>query len=98
MSWRESNGPSEGVPLAVLLLLPLVLLADSSGQPGLVYGDLLETDGSAGTGSLSVRDEQSRVIRCSYDSKTYVEIQKERGTVAELRPGDRLEVLTDRQP
>lgn len=60
-------------------------------------GELLATEGTAITGTLSIRDDESRVTRCSYDAKTYIEIQKELATAGQLRTGDRLEVLTDRQ-
>lgn len=92
-NWRDSRGL---LPLAVVLLVRLAVAGDSPPPSGIIRGELLETGGTA-AGTLTVRDEQSRVIRCAYDHKTYVEIQKEPGTLGELRTGDRVEVLADRQ-
>jgi hypothetical protein len=72
--------------------------SDDTTPPGIVRGELLATEGTAISGTLSIRDDESRVTRCSYDARTYIEIQKELATPGQLRTGDRLEVLTDRQP
>lgn len=79
--------------------LPICLLLGSdTAPPGILRGVLLASEGTAIAGTLSIRDPESRVTRCSYDAKTYIEIQRESATAGQLRPGDRLEVLADRQP
>lgn len=82
----------------LLLVFALCLLGGGPLTPGLIRGDLIATEGTALAGTLSVRDDENRVTRCAYDAKTYVEIEKNLATAGQLRVGDRLEVLTDREP
>ena len=84
-----------------LFLLPFfapLLFGADAVTPGLVRGNLLAAEGTALSGTLSIRDEENHVTRCAYDSKTYIEIDNSLATASQLRVGDRLEVLTDRQP
>lgn len=88
---------TEGIgPVVTFLLLAALLSAGDAPPKNLLYGELLEREGTGTVGTLSVRDDESHVYRCSFDAKTYIEVQKERASALALRPDDRLELLVDR--
>ena len=66
-------------------------------QPGsaLVRGVLLERDAQAPEGEFSVRLADNRVFRYRFDRKTYVEREHDLIDVARLRPGEKVEVVSD---
>jgi hypothetical protein len=63
----------------------------------LVRGVLLECDAKA-VGEFSIRTDGDRVFRFSFDGKTYVERNQRMVSMQMLRPGDKLEVLSDHVP
>lgn len=64
---------------------------------GIIQGDLLETEGGVRTGVVTLRTLEAKVVRCSYDEKTYFERERYRITPVALRTGDRLEIVSDRK-
>jgi hypothetical protein len=64
----------------------------------LIRGVLLERDPLAAEGEFSVRLADNRVFRYRFDRKTYVERENDLIDVARLRPGEKLEVVSDSIP
>jgi hypothetical protein len=72
--------------------------AEPSG-PALVRGVLLERDPQTASGQFSVRAAPSnQVYRYQFDRKTYVERENQLIDVARLRPGEKVEVVSDVAP
>ncbi|MEP6963703.1 MAG: DUF5666 domain-containing protein [Acidobacteriota bacterium] len=65
---------------------------------GFFHGTVLSWEGTPALGVLTARAEDGMLFDCGYDSKSYLELEKIRVTVAKLREGDRVEILADRQP
>lgn len=68
--------------------------AASSGPP-ILRGVLLERDPQTGSGEFSVRAADNHVYRYRFDPKTYVERDSQMIDVARLRPGEKVEVISD---
>jgi len=68
------------------------------GGPALVKGVLLERDPQVSAGELSVRAADNQVFRYAFDRKTYVEREKELIDVPRLRPGEKVEIVSDVVP
>ena len=66
--------------------------------PALVRGVLLERDAQAAEGEFSVRRADNLVFRYRFDKKTYVEREHGLIEVARLRPGEKVEVISDAIP
>jgi hypothetical protein len=66
--------------------------------PAVVRGVLLERDAQAGEGEFSVRRADNLVFRYRFDRKTYVEREHDLIEVARLRPGEKVEVVSDTIP
>jgi hypothetical protein len=64
----------------------------------LVRGVLLERDAQAAEGEFAVRLADNRVFRYRFDRKTYVEREHDLIDVARLRPGEKVEVVSDSIP
>ena len=85
------------VPFAIGVCASAWLLAQEHTFPGIVRGVLLECDGAATTGQFSIRAQGSNeVYRFSFDPKTYMEREERRVAAGELRKGDTVEVVSDR--
>jgi hypothetical protein len=84
--------------VGVLLLFPLIGAAQVPPNPALVRGVLLECDARSGSGELSVRAADNQVFRYQFDPKTYVERDDQLIEAARLRPGERVEVVSDIAP
>ncbi len=84
------------VRLAGAMLIPaLVCVAQISPQKAaLLRGVLVERAQSDG-GELSVRAADDEVVRYRFDARTYVEREQRLIDVGRLRPGERVEVLSD---
>lgn len=83
----------------VVLLFTSLLLAQTPGaSPPLVRGVLLERDAQTDTGEFSVRGADNHVFRYQFDRKTYVERENQLIDVSRLRPGEKVEVLSDAVP
>ena len=83
--------------IGVLLLLSVPGLAQTSSQGALVRGTLVECDARP-SGELSIRAADNEVLRYRFDSKTYVERDDKLIEAARLAPGEKVEVLSERQP
>jgi hypothetical protein len=86
-----------------LSLLAAGLCAGQTAPPpqpsaALVRGVLLERDAPAGEGEFAVRLADNRVFRYRFDRKTYVEREHDLIDVARLRPGEKVEVVSDAIP
>jgi hypothetical protein len=66
---------------------------------GIVRGDLVKWEPSGATsGELEVRTAEGRDYQCSFDRKTYFELDNQMVGPAAMSKGDRLEIVTDRRP
>jgi hypothetical protein len=80
----------------ILLALAICLAAHAQipGQPGLVRGVVVAND----PGDLVVRSSLNVAYHYRLDSKTWIEREQERIRVSDLRPGELLEIVSDREP
>jgi len=65
---------------------------------GLFRGSMVSWEGSLTKGVLLARNSAGTLEGCGYDSLSYLELSRNRITVAKLEPGDPLEILTDHKP
>jgi hypothetical protein len=70
------------------------LLAQQPMPVGIVRGDFVARSGS----EFEIRDVQSILYSCLFDSRTFFERERQAIAVTELRAGDPVEVLADRRP
>jgi hypothetical protein len=82
----------------IAFAVPLCLFAQEPQSAPLLSGVLLERDSQVASGEFSVRAADNQVFRYRYDAKTYVERNSSPIDVPRLRPGDKIEVLSDRIP
>ena len=87
-----------GQSVWILACLPLLAAAQPPQSGALVRGVLLERDAPADSGEFSVRAAGSEVFRYRFDRKTYVESDAQTIDVARLKPGERVEVVSDKMP
>jgi hypothetical protein len=82
------------------LLIPPFAAAQTPGPPGgaALTGTVLERDPQTASGEFSVRTATSQVFRYRFDSHTAVDRDSKAIDVARLRPGDRVEVISDQPP
>jgi hypothetical protein len=82
--------------LSVLLVSALISAAQIPPQnAGLLRGVLLERDAQTDGGEFSVRAAGNQVVRYRFDAKTFVEREERPIDVPRLRPGEKVEVLSD---
>jgi len=80
------------------LLSTIVLFAQEKPHPGFVRGLLVEWD-TGSSGDISVRAAGSnQIFRFMFDSRTYIEREQHRTTMAALRQGDYIEIVSDQVP
>jgi hypothetical protein len=84
-------------------MIAVALAAAPQGMPadmakGLFHGRMVSWEGSLSKGVLLARNSTGAVEGCGYDSLSYLELSRNRITVAKLEPGDPLEILTDHKP
>src|SRR5271165_1151809 len=65
---------------------------------GIVRGELLTWQSTAGAGELDVKTPEGHVYQCSFDRKTYFERDNQLVTAGAMKTGDRLEIVSDRKP
>ena len=71
--------------------------AQESAPSGFLRGDLLSWTGTRDGQFLFHSAAADRVYSCSYDDKTYIEMDNRRVTLALAQSGDRLELVSDRR-
>jgi hypothetical protein len=84
-------------------IVAVALAVAPSGLPadmakGLFHGSMVSWEGSLTKGVLLARNSTGTVEGCGYDSLSYLELSRNRITVAKLEPGDPLEILADHKP
>ena len=82
----------------VLFLAAGLPAAETPQSAALVRGILLERDSQLASGEFSVRLADNQVFRYQFDRKTYVEREQQLLDVPRLRPGDKVEVVSDALP
>ena len=91
------------VNMRLSCMIAVALAAAPLGMPadmakGLFRGSMVSWEGSLTKGVLLARNSAGAVEGCGYDSLSYLELSRNRITVAKLEPGDPLEILTDHKP
>jgi hypothetical protein len=84
--------------LGLLMLLPLTAAAQAAPPPALIRGVILECDSQAPAGEMAVRDAGNEVFRYQFDAKTYAERDGQLIQASRLKPGEKVEVVSDRSP
>ena len=80
----------------VLLVSALISAAQIPPQNApLLRGVILERDAQTDGGEFSVRTAGNQVVRYRFDAKTYVEREERPVDVPRLRPGEKVEVVSD---
>jgi hypothetical protein len=82
----------------VLFLGAWISAAETPPSAALVRGVLLERDSQVASGQFSVRLADNQVFRYQFDRKTYVEREEQLVDVPRLRPGEKVEVISDALP
>src|ERR1700722_14042445 len=84
-------------------MIVIAVLAAASCTPadmpkGLFHGRMVSWEGSLTKGVLLASNNAGAVEACGYDSLSYLELSRQRITVAKLEPGDPIEIITDHKP
>jgi hypothetical protein len=66
--------------------------------PGFVRGVILECDSQTATGEVAIRAADNQVFRYQFDAKTYAERDDQLIQASRLKPGEKVEVVSDRSP
>jgi hypothetical protein len=85
-------------PWGALFLLAWISAAETPPSAALVRGVLLERDPQVASGQFSVRLADNQVFRYQFDRKTYVEREQQLVDVSHLKPGEKVEVVSDALP
>ncbi|HEY1494751.1 MAG TPA: hypothetical protein VGF49_09410, partial [Candidatus Solibacter sp.] len=79
------------------LLFSSTLAAQSPQDAPLVRGTVLECDARP-VGEISIRNADNQVLRYQFDRKTYAERNEQLIEASRLTPGEKVEILSDREP
>jgi len=82
----------------VLFVAACVLPAETPPPVAPVSGVILERDAQVASGQFSLRVATNEVFRYRFDPKTLVDREQQPVDVAHLKPGDKIEVLSDPVP
>ncbi|MBI4873254.1 MAG: hypothetical protein HY822_01330 [Acidobacteria bacterium] len=78
------------------LVLAALLCAQEQAPQGLVRGKLEGRIGTLNSGELHIRGDHDRIWVCAYNDKTYMERERLRIAAFSLKPGETIELVTDR--
>ncbi len=82
----------------VCVVILSACLAGAEEMPsGYFRGAMLDFDGTPAAGTLRAKSAAGDTYTCMYDAKSYLEFEKQRVKVNQLREGDPLEVLAYRR-
>jgi hypothetical protein len=81
--------------LPLLFAVALTQAQAPPSQASFLRGVLLERDAPGDSGEFSVRGPQSEVVRYRFDAKTLVVLGDRTGSIAQLHPGEEVEVQSD---
>lgn len=84
--------------LGLFMLLPLAAAAQTATPPALIRGEILECDSQSPAGEVAIRAADYQVFRYQFDAKTYAERDGQLIPASHLKPGDKVEVVSDRSP
>uniref|UniRef100_Q025P3 DUF5666 domain-containing protein n=1 Tax=Solibacter usitatus (strain Ellin6076) TaxID=234267 RepID=Q025P3_SOLUE len=82
--------------IGVLLFLSCALAAETPPDAPLVRGTVLECDARP-SGEISIRNADNQVLRYQFDRKTYAERDNQLIDASRLAPGEKVEILSDRE-
>jgi len=82
----------------LLMLLPLAAAAQTVAPPALIRGVVLECDTQSPAGEVAIRAADDHVFRYQFDAKTYAERDGQLIQASRLKPGENVEVVSDRSP
>jgi hypothetical protein len=77
------------------LMFSAGLLAQDAAPLGVVEGSVVAISQSGSSGEIGIQGSDRRIYRFSFDQRTYVERDRHRVSIAAVRKGDRIEVLSD---
>jgi hypothetical protein len=83
---------------ALVLAAAGSLAAQENGPIGILRGDLVVWSGNARAGTLTFQNPDNRLLRCSFDDKTWFERENEHIAVSGAQVGDHLEIVADHKP
>lgn len=94
-SLLPSRAPKHAVLIALLAAsgLPAQIVAPM----GIVRGELVRWEGTGSKGELAVKAPDARILTCTFDVKTYFEMDNQRITAPAMKPGDHVEIVADRR-
>jgi hypothetical protein len=92
----ESMNPRRGVLL--IGVLASIMWAEEAPPRGIVRGSITAWEGSDARGTFSLQTDASRVVRCGFDSKSYMERDHTRIMISSITPLEIVEVLVDSSP
>ena len=85
----------------LLILVTAIWVFAAGAQtppPGFVRGVILECDSQTATGEVVIRAADNQVFRYQFDAKTYAERDDQLIQASRLKPGEKVEVVSDRSP
>jgi hypothetical protein len=80
------------------LLIWVLAAAAQTPPPGFTRGVILECDSQTATGEVAIRAADNQVFRYQFDAKTYAERDDQLIQAFRLKPGEKVEVVSDRSP
>jgi len=85
-------------PTGIAFIVTAGLAAQVNAPVGIVRGDLVAWYGNAHAGTITLRNSDQRLLKCSFDNLTWFEHTNEHVAISALEAGDHLEMVADRNP
>jgi hypothetical protein len=86
------------IPIWWVLAIWVLAAGAQTPPPGFVRGVILECDSQTATGEVAIRAADNQVFRYQFDAKTYAERDDQLIQAQRLKPGEKVEVVSDRSP